>query len=240
MAAVQPPSRLSVAWDDIQRHLSIVVGMVSAVGFFFGYLSVSLFAWGLGVTPRDLGLTTQDYVTLAATWLILIAAFIGFGVVYHRLMSVLWARRTWWLKFLLALPYAVALLYVTAGLLGTERLRQSPITWIIFVVVAGLAYALVAAKLLQRRVALLLFLALMSVIVTIAGTYRFAAELTEESAHRADVPFLISIVLPVHEGIMRIDGEDECVLRVSERVYVLLGAVQVDVATRSFRPGDCA
>ena len=89
MAAVLSPSRLSVAWADIQRHLSIVFGLVSAVGFFFGYLSVALFAWGLGVTPRDLGLTTQDYVTLAATWLILIAAFIGFGMVYHRLMSEL-------------------------------------------------------------------------------------------------------------------------------------------------------
>jgi hypothetical protein len=50
----------------LSKHSGLVISGVTAYAYFLGYASVSVFAGGLGITVRDLGLDFRDYLMLAA------------------------------------------------------------------------------------------------------------------------------------------------------------------------------
>lgn len=234
MPAAQDSRPTAIDRDGLVTHLGTVSVVVSAVGYAVGYVFVWLYAVGLGVSPRDLGLGPSDHLLLAGLWVLFFAVYGLAG----------WAAQATNVQ----LPVAVAVQSVALILMFVPV--PPPAT----MVTIGLLVLLFGGLLMWTRSSRALIQAPSLVgrsvlFVGLLGVLGLAAYITwwwgnEVGSHPDRVgtrgPPALSLVLPATEGFVTPpDGEPTCVLRVASDVVVDGDGVQVGADELAFAPASC-
>jgi hypothetical protein len=213
-------------------HPGQAAAAAGALVYFLGYVNVRVAAAGLGVAPADLALTTNDYLVAAAGWLFLVIAFAG---AYLWLVGL--ARDVGWrsLAGIITLASAAGVAVVVVLTVGTAATpRWAGVTAIVIAFVAGIGWWLGGPGL-----AVILGLAVAVVGLAPVGSHEWAKQLRHEPATAATAPLWLELILAVEEGTARFPTGADCVVRVSDRVFVGADDVRVEPAPVAFRPGEC-
>jgi hypothetical protein len=242
--AVEPASRESTrttanelsSAERLLDHAGVLVIVVSAVGYVVGYVSVWLFALGLGAVPRDLGLGQREYVLLGAVWSLLLICY-GLASLVAAAGDLPYGR------FMLVQAY-LGLIWVTLALPLSPPIGLLSLT-VVLVVGSVLALYVVRRNLFRRPLRRFIVYAnataLLGVFVA-AGYFSWGwgdhVRHEPASLERAG-PIALSLAVPVTEGQVTLGRRDVCVVRVSERVFVTKAKVLIEAEPRAFRPGDC-
>ena len=227
------PDRLS----RMLPHAGILIAVASGVGYVVGYVSVWLFAMGLGAVPRDLGLGQREYLLIGAVWSVLLISYglgsmaIAFGdltygqfMLVQSFLALIWVTLVvpWWPPIGLVLLATVIALGSVAALYS-RRLDVSPRRF--------------------RRLPVLLNA------TGLLGAFLFAGYFSwwwgdhvrhePASLKGRGGPIALSLIVPVTEGQVTLRSRDVCVVRVTDRVFVTKANVMIEAEPRSFRPRDC-
>jgi hypothetical protein len=221
----------------IMQHLGTITVLISAVGYSIGYTSVWLYALGLGVSPDDLALSQSDYLLLAGVWALLLGACAWTTAVAARSATTgMWFFGLYGFQGLALIVMftpmspglgvsAIAIVLTIGALLvyrdwrRPERFR-TPAWWLV-VLNAGL---------------LILLVGLAGWICWWWGN--FVGNNPDKTA--AAGPIALYFVLPPTEGLVTIsDGNEHCVLRLSDRVLVTESQILVSPESVVFRPTSC-
>jgi hypothetical protein len=190
---------------------------VSAVGYVVGYVSVWLFALGLGAVPRDLGLGQREYVLLGAVWSLLL-------ICYGLASLALAAGDLPYGRFLLVQAY-LGLIWVTLALPLWPPIGLLSLA-VVVVVGSVLALYLVRRDLFRRPLRRFTVYAnataLLGVFVAAGYFSWWWGDLVrhEPASLKRAGPIALSLAAPVTEGRVTLGSRDVCVVRVSERVLL--------------------
>jgi hypothetical protein len=213
-------------------HPGQLLAVAGGVGYLLAYINVRCAAAGLGVAGADLGLTTNDYLVSAALWVFVFVPFIACYVWLQSLTTrVGWGTLT---GVTTALGVVSTALVVVVSVGTSLSARWAFMTLVVIAVFAALGWWLGGPGLsavLTISVALLCW--------GPPTAYLWGQEVREDPATPKTTPFWLKLVLSVEEGRAGLPAGAECVIRMSDRVYVTAATVRVEPAAVAFQTADC-
>lgn len=228
------------------EHHVLVASSASIASFGYARLTVALFCWPLGIAPSDLGLSFQDYLLIAALWLVFL--LLPFGAIKLRGIATrpIEDRSQWsWQRRATRWVLGVALIgvvYLAVAASGTPWSLNTTV-WIAF---AGFMALFVGAFIAQWAIpfkakptttaacVLTLFVAISGCVLS----WSAGSHLAHGPPNKRPLPLPIQLALAPSEGVAVIDGQEVCAVRVAPRVYVTAEKVIV-TDVESFSPSDC-
>ncbi|MCB0957289.1 MAG: hypothetical protein KDB06_05825 [Ilumatobacter sp.] len=231
---------------QVMEHHAAAATVLSVALFGYARLTVALMCWPMGIAPSDLELSFQDYLLIAAFWLVFLLLPFGAIKLHGIATRPITDRSTWpWhrrvVRWLMGIPF-LAVVFVVAASSGTP---WSPTTTLYaaaggFVVLFVVAFAAAWAIPLKAK-PIPLVAGVLTVFIAISGcvlSWSAGSQLADGPANHRPVPLPLQLVLAPSLGVITLDGAETCVIRVAPRVYVSTnGVVVTEVLT--FKPEDC-
>jgi hypothetical protein len=239
----RPPMRRAVPADDRARVISVLetslkhagacLAILAAAGYAFGYISIWLFAEGLGISPSDLGLDQRAYVLLAAIWTLLLVTYAvaAFGLIFSdpdstAFVVLLALQALTWFALAWAWPSPIGVLLLVVVILS----GGATAAWIVSRPFSGRPVAFTGLVQVAAVGALLIGVGYTS--------WTWGSTLTEQRPTDGG-PIALTLVVPAVSGLAQIDGTERCVVRIGERVFITESAVVVEPEPVTFRAEDC-
>ncbi len=235
--ATEPPTTIEGLVRGIARaavpHLAAVGFALSAAGYLLGYASVWLFSTGVGIAPRDLGLDNRDYLLLAAVWAFLIGAY-GASVAV-----LLFGGVSYGTNLLITLFDGLVVSIIVIPLRPAAG-----ISCLLAVPILGAALFLHVRHRELRPPSLFSRIAVPTVaigVLVFAGwsSVWWGQQVRDDPQKARAGPISLMLVVPPTEGVVTLDSDPSCVMRLSDRVYITPDEVIVTPEAQLFRPTTC-
>ncbi len=223
------------AAERLLNHVGALLVVVSAVGYLVGYVSVWLFALGLGAVPQDLGLGQREYFLLGAVWAVILIcyALAQLALTFGHLGEV---REMLVVAYTGLVSLTLIPLWPTIGLLLLATVVVSGSVIGLYVSRLGIS------RLPLRRGRVYLGAGLLLLLFILSGYFSWwwGASLRHDPASlNGRGPIALMLAVPATEGQLTLGNREVCVIRFNERVFVSKVKVFIEAKPHTFRPEEC-
>jgi hypothetical protein len=236
----------SVAGSWWNTFGALALSTVTAVAYLEGLATLAFFAGGLGVSPSDLGLDFRDYVVMAGINVAVWGITFGLVLLIRKVEVRVLPNATGWrrlLRFVVTLPFGMAafvLVIIMGGLTATASGLWPVVVVGSLFIGATDPYPAISAKpsaappawtrtrtgriITDARFLPGCLVLIVSTTAALVGANQWANDL-KSVANTGDRPgrgpMALALVVNPERGVVRNgDGEEACVVRVTDSVFV--------------------